>query len=174
MSSGLVSRDRVMALIVQTFFKYFVTGLAESGSDKPVADRFEPRNIKQMMLSYYEQVSRFFNREAFYAIMKMNYSPDEMERELRSFMTEGTTDMELVRFACRTDDLYDVMVEEYKRHFGQLLCGRMETQAETDKAYKRCEGTGGISVDAAERLLSELAANAYGAGKELPQSYRKD
>lgn len=174
MSIESVGRDRVMALIVQTFFKYFVTGLVESGSDMPVAERFEPRNIKQMMISYYEQVSRFFNREAFYAIMKMNFSTDEMERELRSFMTDGTTDMDLVRFACRTDALYDVMVCEYKRHFEQLLCGRIESQGETDKAYKRCEGTGEISVAAAEKLLSELAANAYAAGKNIPQNSRKD
>lgn len=162
-----VGKDRVMSLVVKTFFKYFVAGLVETRSDMSVADRYEPHNVKRTVLEYYEHISHFFNREAFYAIMKMNYSADEMERELRLFMTDKTTEMELVRFACRTEALYNIMVSEYKRHFELLLCGRIEAYEDTDKAYTRCKDTGKMSVASAEKLLSELAANAYGAGKNV-------
>ena len=69
--------------------------------------------------------------------MRLNFATEEMEQQLREFMKPGTSDMELVRFACRTDNFYQAMVSEYKRNFELLLCGRLEQEDEHDANYTR-------------------------------------
>ena len=121
MDTTTINKDRVLAAIVRVFFKYFVTGIIESQDNYDVEARFEPKNVKLIMLNHYENISKVFNREAFFAIVKMNYESEEIEPALRKLMTSNTTDMELVRFACRTEDMYNAMVAEYKRNFEFLL-----------------------------------------------------
>lgn len=162
-----------MATIVRTFFKYFVTGIIESQPGTDINERFEPKNIKKIMLQHYENISRYFNKEVFFAIMRMNYGQEEMERELRSFMTGSTTDMELVRFACRTEEFYQMMVSEYKRNFELLLLGRFETSDEHENNYTRCASAGTTGLELAERVIRETAANAYRQGKSMTRDKRE-
>lgn len=167
MPSSQIRKDKVLAAVVRTFFRYFVTGIIESQSDVPAAERFEPRNVKRVMLEQYENISRYFNKEVFFAIFRMNYTQDEMERELRSFMTDRTTDMELVRFACRTEEFYSMMVSEYKRNFELLLLGRLETADEHERDFTRCPSAGHTDMSLAERIIAETASNAYAHGKGI-------
>lgn len=166
-----VRKDKALAAIVRTFFRYFVTGIIEAQDELTAEERFEPRNIKRIMLEHYEQVSLYFNKEAFYSLFRLNYEEDEMERELRAFMTKDTTYMELVRLACRTENFYSMMVEEYKRNFELLLCGRLETADEHEQAYTRCPEAGTISFDKAEMIISSIAANAYAHGKTVAEKH---
>lgn len=165
-----ISKDRVLAAIVRTFFKYFVTGIIESQSDTGLQQRFEPAYIKKTMLRHYEHISRHFNQEVFFSLMRLNFSEDEFELKLRDFMKPGTTDMELVRFACRTEELYQTMVSEYKRNFELLLCGRFETQEEHEASYTRLPEPGFTGIRLAENIIGQLAANAYARGKETGNS----
>ena len=64
--------------------------------------------------------------------------------------------MELVRFACRTDNFYQAMVSEYKRNFELLLCGRLEQEDEHDANYTRLPEGGTIDAEMAERLSAKL------------------
>ena len=73
--------------------------------------------------------------------------------------------MELVRFACRTDDIHAVMVEEYKRNFTNLLAGHIETEEEHVKSYTRNSSIGEIDIDFAESIINRIAARAYELGK---------
>ena len=120
----MIGKDIAIAALVRAFFKYYVTGLLETQTSVDPQERFEPKNIKRIMLDRYERISKLFNQEAFYALSRMNYEAEEIEHLLKEFVTEHTTDMELVRFACRTDDMYNVMVEEYRRNFTNLLRAR--------------------------------------------------
>ena len=117
----MIGKDIAVAALVRAFFKYYVTGLLETQTGVDPQERFEPKNIKRIMLDRYGNISKLFNQEAFYALSRMNYEAEEVEHLLKDFVTEHTTDMELVRFACRTDDMYNVMVEEYRRNFTNLL-----------------------------------------------------
>ena len=125
----------------------------------------EAKNIKRIMLDRYERISKLFNQEAFYALSRMNYEAEEIEQLLKEFVKEHTTDMELVRFACRTDDMYNVMVEEYRRNFTNLLAGHIETQDEHVGAYTRRPELGEIAIDTAESIINRMAARAYELGQ---------
>ncbi len=161
----MIGKDIAIAALVRAFFKYYVTGLLETQTDVDPQERFEPKNIKRIMLDRYEHISKLFNQEAFYALSRMNYEAEEVEYLLKEFVTEHTTDMELVRFACRTDDMYNVMVEEYRRNFTNLLAGHIETQDEHVSAYTRRPELGEIAIDTAESIINRMATRAYELGK---------
>lgn len=161
----MVGKDIAIAALVRAFFKYYVTGVLEVQTDVDIQERFEPKNVKRTMLEHYEQISKHFNQEAFYAISRMNYESDEIEQLLKDFVTPETTDMDLVRFACRTDGMYRAMVEEYKRNFTNLLAGRIETQDEHVNSYTRDPSLGEIAIDKAEAIINRIATRAYELGK---------
>ena len=161
----MIGKDIVIAATVRAFFKYFVTGLLEAQTDVDIQERFEPKNIKRTMLNHYERISKLFNQEAFYAISRMNYEADEIEPLLKDFVTEATTDIDLVRFACKTDEFHQTLVAEYKRNFINLLDGRIETQDEHVNAYTRCPEIGEMDTDTAENIVNRMASRAYELGK---------
>lgn len=103
--------------------------------------------------------------------MRLNFATEEMEQQLREFMKPGTSDMELVRFACRTDNFYQAMVNEYKRNFELLLCGRLEQQDEHDANYTRLPEGGTIDAEMAEKIIGEIAAHAYSHGKNIGKTH---
>ena len=161
----MITKDIVIAALVRAFFKYYTTAVLETYTDIDPQERFEPKSVKRMMLNHYELISKAFNQEAFYAISRMNYEADEAERLLKDFIKPTTTDTDLVRFACRTDDIYDLMVEEYRRNFLNLLAGRIETEDEHIKSYTRRPEIGEMDIDPAENIINRMAAKAYELGK---------
>ena len=162
----MIEKDIVTAAIVRAFFKYYVTGVIEAQNDCNMQECFEPKNIKRVMLDHYEQISELFNQEAFYAIAKMNYEAGEIEEILRRTVTPATTSADLVRMACRTEEIYNVMVEEYKRNFINLLEGRIETQDEHINNMTRKPEAGNMDTDRAEEIVNRMAANAYELGRQ--------
>lgn len=161
----MIGKDIAIAALVRAFFKYYVTGLLETQTDVDPQERFEPKNIKRTMLDRYENISKHFNQEAFYALSRMNYEADEIEPLLKDFASGNTTDVDLVRFACRTDEQFNVMVAEYKRNFLNLLAGRIETEDEHVNAYTRLPDLGEMDIDLAENIINRIAARAYELGK---------
>ena len=168
-----VNKDRVIAVAVNTFFKYFVTGIIEADNTIPLDQRFEPAYLKRLMLEHYEQVSVAFNREAFFTFARMNYEDDQLEQEIRAFASSSTDAMALMRFACRTQEFYDTMVSEYKRNFELLLCGALETAEEQAEHYTQSPALGTIGVERADLLLSSLAQHAYEAAANQRQKKKK-
>ena len=164
-----ISKDRVLAAVVSTFFKYFTCGLIEAQTDSDPATRYEPKNVKQTMLNHYDKIAPTFNQEAFYAIFRMNYDEHELEDVMRNTVTPSTTLMDLVRTACRTDDFYNLMVSEYKRNFELLLCGRIATKDEHEQAYKRMPSAGTMNRLTAESIINRIANTAYEQGRKLAE-----
>ena len=163
---GKISKNIVVSEIVRTFFKYFTTGVIEAQDDITNISSLEPSNMKRAMLEHYGDIADCFNREAFYAIMRLNFEESEVERELRGFVNDKTTYMELVRFACKGEKLYSVLVEEYKRNFEALLCGTIADRLDSEDAFSDHDGFGLADIDLAEDILQKLASNAYARGKQ--------
>lgn len=165
-----IGKDKVLAAVVRTFFKYFTLGVIE-GKYEGAADMaiYEPKNVKKVMTEHIEEVSRLFNQEAFYAISRLNYVEEELERELMAFVKAGndTTPMGMMRFACRTSSFYDTMVNEYKRNFESLLCGSFASLSKGSEGYTKNESLGEMPAEAAENIINRLANTAYEEGKRI-------
>lgn len=160
--SRKIRKDKVLAALVRVFFKYFTTGIVEQAG-KAMAD-MEPKDLKMIMLNHFEDISKIFNQEAFYSITRMNYDSDSMERQLRDFIKPGMTDMDLVRFSCKTEGFYNAMVEEYRRNFCLLLSGCIASAEEHEKSYTRCDEAGEMDYELAESIINRMAVNAYSKG----------
>ena len=165
-----IRKDYVLAMLVRTFFKFFTTAVAERAAQDGLADPLSARNIKQMMLNHYEQISKVYNQEAFYCLSRMNYEAETVEQHLRNFtLRNGSkpTDMDLIRFACRTEEFFQTMVESYKRHFMLLLEGRLATDEEFEESYIRNDAFGMMDLQQAESIINRMASGAYHEAKKL-------
>lgn len=164
-----IEKGKVLAAVVRTFFKYFTLGIIEGkATDTTDMSAYEPKNVKLVMSRHIEDVSRIFNQEAFYAISRMNYIEEELERELTAFVGIGNsaTPMQLMQFACRTDRFYEAMVTHYKRNFEALLCGNIASPEDSEDDIGT-EELGVISVETAESIINRIANKAYEAGKGI-------
>lgn len=162
-----IPKDLVLAAVVRTFFQYFTVGVLEPQTGAHSADRYEPRSVKQALLNHYGQIGQTFNNEAFYSIFMMNYEEAEVEPVLSKAAAAGTSPMDLMRIACRSEAFYQAMVSEYKRNFEQLLCGQIATTDSYSEGYTRCPQAGEMSVDRAEMIINRMAANAYECGRKI-------
>lgn len=164
-----VMKDMALAAVVRTFFKYFILGLIEGKEDyKYDATLYEPKSIKKVTIDHFNEISEVFNQEAFYAISRINYIEEEIETELKKFISAGnsTSPMELMRFACKTADFYSTMVSEYKRNFEALLCGTFAPLGGQDGEYTKCDTIGTIEKDLTENIVNRIANKAYEEGKK--------
>ena len=158
-----IEKDKVLAAVVRTFFKYFTLGIIEAYADDPNdMSVYEPKSVKQFVVKHFEKYSQTFNEEAFYAFSRMNYLEEEVEEELKKFMSGGNVSaMELMRFACRGDEFYSTMVSEYKRNMELLLCGIFSATPEQASQYSRCSSIGEMAQDNAEAIINRIANKAY-------------
>lgn len=157
-----------LTAVVRAFFKYFALGIIEDEKNMDNMDVYEPKNVKRTMLNHYEAVSAVFNTEAFYSIVRIFYAEDEVEQCLRDYMAGGQrTPMDMMRFACRTDKVYAVMVDEYKRCFEQLLLGTIPSLGDRYAFSLPLENIGSITEDAAGSIINAMAQSAYAEGKKL-------
>lgn len=165
---SMIRKDKVLAAMVRTFFKYFALGIIEGKAATGGMELYEPRNVKQALLEHYADVSVVFNTEAFYAIMRMNYAEEELDSQLAAFAAKGdTSPMSLVRFACRSEEFFSCMVSEYKRNFELLLRGQLPTPATAGDGYAQCPSLGSIDAGLAESIINRIANQAYSEAKKL-------
>ena len=152
-----IEKDKVLSAVVRTFFKYFTLGIIEgSAEDATDMSVYEPKSVKQF---------------AVYALSRMNYLEEEVEEELQRFVSVNGSPsaMDLMRFACRTDEFYSTMVSEYKRNMELLLCGIFSATPEQASQYTRCNSIGNMPQDTAEAIINRIANKAYEKGKNIKE-----
>ena len=167
-----IEKDKVLSAVVRTFFKYFTLGIIEgSAEDATDMSVYEPKSVKQFVVKHFEKYSATFNEEAFYAFSRMNYLEEEVEEELQRFVSVNGSPsaMDLMRFACRTDEFYSTMVSEYKRNMELLLCGIFSATPEQASQYMRCNSIGDMPQDNAEAIINRIANKAYEKGKGIKE-----
>lgn len=120
--------------IVGAFFKRFLLDIISKDLRTLTLDDLEPRQVKMTVATHIEEVAPRFNEEMFYAMMRANYSAEEAEKMLRAFVADYVREhdgkqpgyMELLPFACRSQENYDALIEAYRHHFMLLMDGVVE------------------------------------------------
>lgn len=163
-----IDKYKVVAALVRSFFGAFAAGITDC-LVKDASAKFSPQAVKQAMLNHYEAVGSVFNDTLFYPLARINYSMDEIERELRRADMSRTDMSALVRMACRTEGIYAAMVAEYKRNFMSLLGGRVPDVGTHLREYtRRDKPTGGtadnVDSDTAIALTVRTTMLAYARG----------
>lgn len=165
----MISKHKVLASMIRSFFGAYTAGIIDSHVTD-IYEKHKPQTIKKVMLEHYEQISVAFHDILFYPIAHINYTEEEITRCLQDNYKEGTTMIELVQLACKTDEMHKAMIAEYKRHFESLLQGHIPTASEHEKAYIR----GGDSMETSDaiKLVVRIVMTSYSKG--VKQSGKAD
>lgn len=124
--------SEIRPLVVQ-FFRDEMMRIVCSDAKSVTLESLEPKQVKMAVVQHIEEIAPRFNETMFYAMMRQNYKAEEAETQLRQFVADfaaqnpGKTPgyMELLPFACRTEQCYTQLIDAYKDCFTQMLEGRM-------------------------------------------------
>ena len=165
--SKKVNSYKALAALVRGFFEAFANGIIDSLiTENDFETKNDPRHIKQSMLKHYEEISSHFLDILFPALARLNYADDgKMQTKLQETFQNKQPDMtEYLRFACKTDRLYEAMVTEYKRNFNMLLQGQFTTIPEHFEAYSRGVQLSVVDEPMAVCIMVRVLLKAYAAG----------
>ena len=127
-----MNSPRITPAIIRAFFTSFVEGIVEGSlpeSDRP--QQVEPRQMKQLLLDHYEEVAQYLYESVFDSLAIVNYSSHEiLEQRLREADPKTLDAMTLMQHACRSEKLFQLMADEYRRNFYALLAGHVMTKEE--------------------------------------------
>ncbi|MBO5185997.1 MAG: hypothetical protein J6B91_02970 [Prevotella sp.] len=154
---------KALAAFIRGYFTAYINGIYDAGNKKP-DNEINPQTIKTIVMEHYDNMVSQYNDTLFFIISQLNYSLDEIEKHLKSMDPENTSFIELMRMACRTDEMYEAMKAEYKRNVYALLEGRFTKAAEHLKLYTRSNMKDNVDCELAIRLLVRTVMTAYAAG----------
>ena len=165
--SKKINSYQVMAAMIRAFFEAFGCGVIDSNyPDSDFATRNNEKNIKQVMLDHYENISKVFFDVLFPFIARIQY--EDVEQALndanKEFADKGASILDYLRFACREQNFYDALVSEYQRNFGFLLKGQFSTIPEHIEGRIKGEAYAFIDEPTAINCLVRIVFSAYVAG----------
>lgn len=173
-----MNSPRITPAIVRAFFTSFVEGIVEGSlpeSDRP--QQVEPRQMKQLLLEHYEEVAQFLYESIFDALAIVNYAtPDLLEKRLREADPSTLDAMTLMQHACRTEQLFQLMADEYRRNFYALLAGHVMTKEEYYEVINEemCPlNAGKVAEDVAIRALVMSVVRGYQSGRKAVKAHEK-
>lgn len=166
----MIDKNRVLAAFVRAYFEAFSNGIMDGKGLSP-EEKQKPCNVKQAMLDYYGNVSTVFHEVILHPIASLNYSFEELEKILSSTSSNTMQVQQLMMIICKTPDLYEAMVIEYKRNFMRLLEGGKYTVAEHLNKYTKAKGEEQpVDNDIAIRSAVAVVMRAYTGGLALVKS----
>lgn len=168
-----VNSFKTTAAFVRAFFDAFTRGVIDATA-KTQQEKTDTKFVKQAMLNHYEQIYQHFMQTAFMALCRLNY-PDfaHMQDAMPESMRQGGANFQdYLRIACKTQELYDATVEEYKRNFSALLTGHIPSPTDHLASYTQGTAESIIEEPMAVHLLTRLVIQAYVSGLQAatPQS----
>ncbi len=160
-----IENHKLLASLVRSFFEAFACGIIDCHTHEPLS-KLTPQDLKKTMLNHYEQIAPAFHNTLFFAIAHINYDYEEFEAKLRKAYPKAKSAEDLMLLACRTRQMHETMVAEYKRNFSLLLQGRLPTYTDTDAPQKPSANGQAKSTDTdkAIRLAVRTTMLAYARG----------
>ena len=173
-----MNSPRITPAIVRAFFSAFVEGIVEGSlphSDRP--QEVEPRQMKQLLLEHYGEVAQYLYESVFDALAIVNYSsPDLLEKRLREADPTSLDAMTMMKHACRTEQLFQLMADEYRRNFYAILAGHVMTKEEYFEVINEemCPLMAGkIEEKTAIRALVMAVIRGYQSGRKAVKAHEK-
>lgn len=173
-----MNSPRIIPAIVRGFFTSFVEGIVEGSlpeSDGPQS--VEPRQMKQLLLEHYEEMAQYLYESIFDALAIVNYpSHEDLEKRLREADPKSLNAMTMMQHACRTDKLFNLMADEYRRNFYALLEGHVMTVEEYFEVINEDMApleAGKVQADVAVRAMVIAVIRGYQSGRKAVNAHTK-
>ncbi len=173
-----MNSPRIIPAIIRAFFSAFVEGIVEGSlpqTDRP--QHVEPQQMKQLLLEHYEEVAQYLYESVFDALAIVNYTtPDLLEKRLREADPNTLDAMTLMKHACRTEQLFQLMADEYRRNFYAILAGHVMTKDEYYEAINEemCPLMAGkVEEKTAVRALVMAVVRGYWSGRKAVKAHER-
>ena len=122
-----INRSRVASVMVRGYFHAFFSGLADALY--PGEKRLEPKEYKQLLVNNFDNLSGHFVSVLFPVLIRLNYSDlDTVAEDMKQrHFSETTSAKILLRYACGSKELYDLVTAEYQKQMFALLDGHLQS-----------------------------------------------
>ena len=159
-----INRSRVVSVMVRGYFHAFFSGQADALY--PGKKRLEPKEYKQLLVNNFDNLSSQFVSVLFPILIRLNYSNLETVTEdmKRRHFSETTSAKILLRYACGTKELYDLVTAEYQKQVYALLNGHLQSTEDYFADCPTLSGENSILVSLAIRSIVRVQKQAYALG----------
>lgn len=164
---------RIIPAIVRAFFSSFVEGIVE-GSITDVNQQVDmsPKQMKQLLLEHYEEVSQYLFHVCFNPLAMISYpNAEALEKILRDPQVQPTLNPQtMLQYACGGAEMCELMIEEYRRNFYAILGGHVMSVEEFFDgidAMAMPAKMGTISETRAIRSLVLTVKEGFKAGRKV-------
>lgn len=169
-----INRSRVATAMVRGFFHSFFSGQIDALS--PDKKKLEPREYKQLLANNFENLSSHFVSVLFPVLIRLNYDDfDQVTTDMkRRHFSSSTSSKLLLRYACRSKALYDLVTAEYQKNVYALLEGHLLTKEEFFSSCPTLQADDTVPVSLAIRSIVRVQMQAYATGVTSAQSSTKN
>ncbi len=163
-TTGQIDRYKIMAALERIFFEAYINGLHDGPATGGPQPDLDPKTIKQLATANYEQMVGEFHDTLFIPIARLNYTFEEIERLVREMAPDRLTLTELMRMACRSEEMFETMKTEYRRNVMNMLEGRFANAREHLDNYTRGDGSATTDTATAIQTVTATTIRAYALG----------
>lgn len=158
-----VDKFQLTAALVKSFFDGYASGIIDCHVSD-AREKHQPQVVKRVMLEHYEHIFPAFHELIVMSLAVMNFTYEEANAFFVEQQKKKPTMEELLQRVCASDELYQALVEEYKRNFSELLAGRRASVAQFLRSYTHGENPEPVDCDKAIELVTRMAMRAYAMG----------
>ena len=168
-----INRSRVATAMVRGYFHSFFSGQIDALS--PNKKKLEPREYKQLLVNNFEKLSSHFVSVLFPVLIRLNYDDlSQVTADMkRRHFSSSTSSKLLLRYACGSKALYDLVTAEYQKNVYALLEGHLLTKEEFFSSCPTLQADDTVPVSLAIRSIVRVQMQAYATGVTSAQSSTK-
>lgn len=169
-----INRSRVATAMVRGYFHSFFSGQKDALS--PDKKKLEPQEYKQLLANNFENLSSHFVSVLFPVLIRLNYDDlDQVTTDMkRRHFSSSTSSKLLLRYACGSKALYDLVTAEYQKNVYALLEGHLLTREEFFSSCPTLQADDTVPVSLAIRSIVRVQMQAYATGVTSAQSSTKN
>ncbi|WP_455128303.1 hypothetical protein [Prevotella veroralis] len=169
-----INRSRVATAMVRGYFHSFFSGQVDALS--PDKKKLEPREYKQLLVNSFDNLSSHFVSVLFPVLIRLNYDDlDQVTTDMkRRHFSSSTSSKLLLRYACGSKALYDLVTAEYQKNVYALLEGHLLTKEEFFSSCPTLQADDTVPVSLAIRSIVRVQMQAYATGVTSAQSSTKN
>lgn len=160
--------------MVRGYFHSFFSGQVDALS--PDKKKLEPREYKQLLVNSFDNLSSHFVSVLFPVLIRLNYDDlDQVTTDMkRRHFSSSTSSKLLLRYACGSKALYDLVTAEYQKNVYALLEGHLLTKEEFFSSCPTLQADDTVPVSLAIRSIVRVQMQAYATGVTSAQSSTKN
>ena len=169
-----INRSRVVTAMVRGYFHSFFSGQVDALS--PDKKKLEPREYKQLLVNSFDNLSSHFVSVLFPVLIRLDYDDlDQVTTDMkRRHFSSSTSSKLLLRYACGSKALYDLVTAEYQKNVYALLEGHLLTKEEFFSSCPTLQADDTVPVSLAIRSIVRVQMQAYATGVTSAQSSTKN